>query len=574
MKRWIFSVALCLCVCLLLGGLIGWADATGAIASSVVQSIYNNGSHSLSYHISEDVAYHVGPNYVEAYSEPIAKTPEVLFEQDFETEQFPPEGWELDGGEKTWKRYSYYYLNKTQAAYVSYDEGTNQNERLIAPAVNLMGATDTNLEFDYAFSYYAVKRGEMTFTVEASIDGGSTWTTLWNAKDAIGDSASSYVPSDRAFVTIPAALCTGNTLISWHYVKPAGEDYSGIAAIDNVKIEASYTMITATAGEGGAITPSGRTYVKEGKSQTYTITPLLGYEISDVLVDGVSIGAMANYSFENVTESHTIEAHFKASSDIPSIYFENDFEDTDFPARGWSVASKATSSMTWEKGSLTNLNNTSVAVVTNDYENWSNSNKQDEYLITPAVDLNGKKAVLTFDFAFGRYAITSGQMKLTVEASTDGGETWDTIWNAADIPNLSGWYYSGSAEVTVPTLYCKENVRFAFHYTRSKDSAGDKAAIDNIALKDLIANRNHPETELRNVKSVTCTIDGYTGDTYCKNCSALLKVGTVVPTTGHAIVIDAAVPATCTEPGKTEVNIAPSATTRLRKKPFRSSDTT
>ena len=500
--------------------------------------------------------------YVEARFELIPETPEILFEQDFEGEGFPPEGWELDSASSektTWRRYSYVYLNKTKAAYVSYDEGTNQNERLIAPAVNLMGATDTNLEFDYAFSYYAVKRGEMTFTVEASIDGGSTWTTLWNAKDAIGDSASSYVPSDRAFVTIPAALCTGNTLISWHYVKPAGEDTSGIAAIDNVKLEATgvqtdiegYAKITATAGEGGAITPAGRTYVKNGESQTYTITAMVGYEISDVLVDGTSIGAVTSYTFENVTGAHTIEARFKVSSGVPGVYFANDFEDADFPTRGWSVASKATSSMTWEKGSLTDLNNTSVAVVTNDYEDWSNSNKQDEYLITPAVDLNGKKAVLTFDFAFGRYAITSGQMKLTVEASTDGGETWDTIWNAADIPNLSGWYYSGSAEVTVPTLYCKENVRFAFHYSRSKDAEGDKAAIDNVALKDPNADCAHTETELRNAKTATCTVDGYTGDTYCKSCGVLLKTGSVIRATGHTEVVDAAVPATCTEAGKT-----------------------
>ena len=499
--------------------------------------------------------------YVEARFELIPETPEVLFEQDFEAEQFPPEGWELDSTtDSTWKRNSYYKLNKTQAAYVSYEESANQNERLIAPAVNLMGATDTNLEFDYAFSYYAVKRGEMTFTVEASIDGGSTWTTLWNAKDAIGDSATNYVVTDRAFVAVPAALCTGNTLISWHYVKPAGEDTSGIAAIDNVKLEATgvqtdiegYAKITATAGEGGAITPAGRTYVKEGESQTYTITAMVGYEISDVLVDGTSIGAVTSYTFENVTGSHTIEARFKVSSGVPGVYFANDFEDADFPTRGWTVASKATSSMTWEKGSLTNLNNTSVAVVTNDYEDWSNSNKQDEYLITPAVDLNGKKAVLTFDFAFGRYAITSGQMKLTVEASTDGGETWDTIWNAADIPNLSGWYYSGSAEVTVPTLYCKENVRFAFHYSRSKDAEGDKAAIDNVALKDPNADCDHSETELRNAKDATCTVDGYTGDTYCKRCGALLKTGTVIKAKGHTEVVDAAVPATCTEDGKTE----------------------
>ena len=71
-----------------------------------------------------------------------------------------------------------------------------------------------------------------------------------------------------------------------------------------------YAKITATAGEGGSITPVGRTYVKEGESQTFTITPMAGYTISAVLVDGTSVGAVTSYTFENVTGSHTIEARF------------------------------------------------------------------------------------------------------------------------------------------------------------------------------------------------------------------------------------------------------------------------
>ena len=504
--------------------------------------------------------------YVEARFELIPETPEVLFEQDFEGEPFAPEGWEVDSTtDSTWKRYSYYYLNKTQAAYVSYDESANQNERLIAPAVNLMGATDTNLEFDYAFSYYAVKRGEMTFTVEASIDGGSTWTTLWNAKDAIGDSASSYVPSDRAFVTIPAALCTGNTLISWHYVKPAGEGTSGIAAIDNVKLEATgvqtdiegYAKITATAGEGGAITPAGRTYVKEGESQTYTITAMVGYEISDVLVDGTSIGAVTSYTFENVTGSHTIEARFKVSSGVPGVYFANDFEDADFPTRGWTVENKSTtSSLQWHQATFTSLNRTKVALMENDYdeENWSHRPAQDAWLISPTVDLGGKGATLEFDVAAGyNELLREKSMNLTVQISNDGGETWDPLWDAQTAMASVRWdvYVKTHVELKLPVLYCKDGTRIAFNYTKKNGWNGDKIAIDNVALKDPNADCAHTETELRNAKTATCTVDGYTGDTYCKSCGVLLKTGSVIRATGHTEVVDAAVPATCTEAGKT-----------------------
>jgi len=75
----------------------------------------------------------------------------------------------------------------------------------------------------------------------------------------------------------------------------------------------TYT-ITATAGTGGTISPSGAVTVKSGDSVTFTITPNSGYIISDVKVDGKSIGAVTSYTFTNVTANHTIEATFEKQS--------------------------------------------------------------------------------------------------------------------------------------------------------------------------------------------------------------------------------------------------------------------
>ncbi len=69
--------------------------------------------------------------------------------------------------------------------------------------------------------------------------------------------------------------------------------------------------ITATATEGGVISPEGITQVKYSKNQTYTITPCEGYQIADVLVDGKSIGVVSEYTFQNVRKDHTISAVFK-----------------------------------------------------------------------------------------------------------------------------------------------------------------------------------------------------------------------------------------------------------------------
>lgn len=76
--------------------------------------------------------------------------------------------------------------------------------------------------------------------------------------------------------------------------------------------------ITASSGANGSITPSGDVIVEEGEDQTFTIQAASGYEIEDVLVDGVSVGAVSSYTFQNVTAAHTISATFKKSVDTPT----------------------------------------------------------------------------------------------------------------------------------------------------------------------------------------------------------------------------------------------------------------
>lgn len=69
--------------------------------------------------------------------------------------------------------------------------------------------------------------------------------------------------------------------------------------------------ITATAGTGGKITPSGTVHVVELGSAIFEIAPNQGYKISDVLVDGTSVGAVESYAFSYVIANHTIEARFE-----------------------------------------------------------------------------------------------------------------------------------------------------------------------------------------------------------------------------------------------------------------------
>ncbi len=72
--------------------------------------------------------------------------------------------------------------------------------------------------------------------------------------------------------------------------------------------------IDASANNGGVISPEGRTNLTRGDSVTYSITPFSGYHISDVTVDGQSVGAVDSYTFDNVTDNHTIAVTFARDS--------------------------------------------------------------------------------------------------------------------------------------------------------------------------------------------------------------------------------------------------------------------
>ena len=105
-------------------------------------------------------------------------------------------------------------------------------------------------------------------------------------------------------VTIPTGS-TGNRTYTAHWrYNGSGHSYS-------------YYTIKATAEAGGSISPSGNVSVREGRDQVFTFTPDKGYAISNVKIDGKSIGAVKSYTFENVRRTHTIEVIFMKANGNP-----------------------------------------------------------------------------------------------------------------------------------------------------------------------------------------------------------------------------------------------------------------
>ena len=499
---------------------------------------------------------------VSAAFEKIPDVPVVMFQNDFEDvagDSFPFHGWtvKVQDTSSTWKQYTYYNWktegNDSKHAYISNDWKGAQDEYLISPAVDLSGTRDGVLTFDFAYGEYGIKNKTFTATVEASTDGGKTWNAIWNFQDSYtGQQASNYIISGSAEVPVPAEYNVDGVQFAFRYVHP-NEDTTGQLAIDNVKLMAvedgpvaqKYT-ITATAGEGGSITPAGEVSVKEGASQTFAIAAQEGYAIADVLVDGQSVGAVDSYTFENVTANHTIAALFtKTASDVQ---FDNDFESETFPGHGWTLQStRSDSPYTWYKGTNTKLNSTKQARIDMDYyeDTWGGwsvggirkpllpmaggSDKlQDEYLISPVVDLTGKTPTLNFDYLLFKYVI-GRYCSVTVEATTDGGRTWTTIWNAADLGEISGYWYNGTAHVAVPAAFCTDNAQFAFHFYKKANQGYEYTdamfAIDNVTMTygatDPCAD-GHTLTAVAEVPA-TCEETGVKAHWVCSVCGKLFS---------------------------------------------------
>jgi hypothetical protein len=114
-------------------------------------------------------------------------------------------------------------------------------------------------------------------------------------------------PTTTTWTVSLSNMQEGSNAITVTATDDAGNISGNLTA--SIVVNNTYT-ITASAGSNGSISPSGTITVNYGSNQTFTITPNTGYHIVDVLVDGLSVGAVTTYTFSNVTANHTISAMF------------------------------------------------------------------------------------------------------------------------------------------------------------------------------------------------------------------------------------------------------------------------
>ncbi|MDA8154971.1 MAG: SMP-30/gluconolactonase/LRE family protein [Actinomycetota bacterium] len=224
--------------------------------------------------------------------------------------------------------------------------------------------------------------------------------------------------------------------------------------------------ISASAGAGGSISPSGQVIVLTGSSQTFTITPAQGYYTTGVQVDGVYQGAVGSYTFSSVYANHTISATFaiapvitstagpdgsispSGSIPVPNGSIQS-FTVT--PATGYYI-----SSVTGCGGTL-NGNIYTTGPVTSDCT-VSTSFAVYTYTVTPSAGTEGVSSTYQLENAWGSSGYGNGQFGWPVGAAVDAaGNVYVTDWEMNNVQKfdrsgnfLAQWGYNGNGTFLYP----------------------------------------------------------------------------------------------------------------------------
>jgi len=200
---------------------------------------------------------------------------------------------------------------------------------------------------DYGISYlnskvaFGVSNSSYATTLQSvsTINSGN-WVHVACTRDSVSGQMKIYINGTLETTgtgptgtnNAPSVLHIGNLQTNLNYFNGAIDQlkiYNNVLAADSIRALANegatqfnYT-ITASAGTGGTISPSGTVNVASGGSQAFTITPNVGYAVSQVTVDSVNQGAITSYTFSNVTANHTISATFATTTTYTITAFAN-----------------------------------------------------------------------------------------------------------------------------------------------------------------------------------------------------------------------------------------------------------
>ena len=206
---------------------------------------------------------------------------------------------------------------------VAVSQGSNQTFTITANSCFSIQDVVVDGVSQGAIASYTFTNVQAAHTISASFASNGPYTITASA--GANGSISPAGPTSVACGASQTFTITPNSCYSIQSVIVDGVSQGAIGSFTFSNVQANHTIsatfvqngpytITASAGANGSVTPAGGTVVACGNNQSYSITPDPCYHIVDVLVDGVSQGAISSYTFSNVQANHTISATFAISS--------------------------------------------------------------------------------------------------------------------------------------------------------------------------------------------------------------------------------------------------------------------
>lgn len=169
-----------------------------------------------------------------------------------------------------------------------------------------LGSSGTKRTISYLFA--------KTYTINVTTDYGSSVSGSY--PDTVVEGSNKYLHiSKRQGYKLTSVILDDSSQTIPSQTEASGEvmtiSLENITSNHNLVVTSEpfkYT-ITTSAGSNGSITPSAT--VNYGSSKTINMSPSTGYEVNEVIVDGVSKGKITTYTFNNITDNHTISVTFK-----------------------------------------------------------------------------------------------------------------------------------------------------------------------------------------------------------------------------------------------------------------------
>jgi hypothetical protein len=349
-------------------------------------------------------------------------------------------------------------------------------------------------------------------------DANNTWTGLQNH-----DLRSDALWTTQTAFSLPVALNNSSFLLRF---RAASNSTSDDFRVDGILVSGTAVVvhtITATAGAGGTITPSGSVSVNDGASSSFIMVPLASNIVVDATVDTISQGALNAYNFTNVTADRAISASFEGGWNAPSAV-------SDTSSGGGNVSGEA-----------------NAYASDNSYATFDNPSDQAEYRdfgfsVSSGATIDGI-----------RIALEGNKVNRTLDVSLswNGGTSW-TTGSGTGVKNTGSLFSTsdktiilgGSTDVWNRTWSASDfsngNFRVRLHAVSS--GLGDTVNIDQLQVKvhytlpaqGSISGQKFSDTNLNWAKDAgEPGLSGWTINLYSSNNPWTLRASTATDQSGN-----------------------------------------